>query len=169
MKTKNKYQYPIDKKNIQIILTRESPAHKISRKGEISWDLRNSIDFLCKEGTPIRAAQNGIIAKIRDTQKETYNGSKEPSEEILPQEKQDGNYIVIRHHNDEFSFYGHLKYKGIVVKKEQKVKAGEVIGYSGHTGWSIKPHLHFMVFKFLGKILDEHEGLESLEINWKQS
>ena len=49
-----------------------------------------------------------------------------------------------------FSNYLHLKYKGVLVKKNQEVKKGEIIGFVGETGWTPAPHLHFVVFKIIG-------------------
>ncbi|ADL50762.1 M23 family metallopeptidase [Clostridium cellulovorans] len=56
-----------------------------------------------------------------------------------------GNYVVIKHANDEYSFYGHLIKDSLTVKKGDKVKQGEVIGKVGHTGLSNCPHLHFQL------------------------
>ncbi len=52
-----------------------------------------------------------------------------------------GNYIVIRHAYGFSTCYSHQS-KNLVVKG-QKVKAGEVIGYTGQTGRATTPHLHF--------------------------
>jgi len=91
---------------------------------------------------------------------------KPPTEDILSENEQVGNEIVIKHSNGEFTDYCHLKHKGVLVKPGQKVKAGDIIGYSGNTGWSIKPHLHFVVFKFLKE--EPVKELESLEVQFKE-
>ncbi len=52
-----------------------------------------------------------------------------------------GNYIMIDHGNGKISIYAHLS--GIIVEAGQEVKAGQVIGYVGTTGYSTGPHLHF--------------------------
>ena len=54
-----------------------------------------------------------------------------------------GNVIVIKHDDHLYSVYAHLATKGILVKKGQKVKKGQVIGIVGNTGNSTAPHLHF--------------------------
>jgi murein DD-endopeptidase MepM/ murein hydrolase activator NlpD len=52
-----------------------------------------------------------------------------------------GKMVLIRHHNNLETLYGHLS--EIKVKNGQIVKAGDVIGLSGNTGHSTGPHLHF--------------------------
>ena len=56
------------------------------------------------------------------------------------------NKILILHNDGTFADYSHLKYNGAVVKKGEVVKKGQLIGYSGETGFSSGPHLHFAVF-----------------------
>ena len=52
-----------------------------------------------------------------------------------------GKYIVIRHNNGLETIYGHLSKQ--LVKENQEVRAGEVIGLGGNTGRSTGSHLHF--------------------------
>lgn len=52
-----------------------------------------------------------------------------------------GKYIVIRHPNGLETIYGHLSKQ--LVKEDQNVRAGEVIGLGGNTGRSTGSHLHF--------------------------
>lgn len=52
-----------------------------------------------------------------------------------------GKYIVIRHDNGLETIYGHLSKQ--LVKENQRVKAGDVIGLGGNTGRSFGSHLHF--------------------------
>ena len=54
-----------------------------------------------------------------------------------------GNYIVIKHDNNEYSFYGHMIYHSQTVKKGDFVRQGQIIGKIGNTGKSGSPHLHF--------------------------
>lgn len=54
-----------------------------------------------------------------------------------------GNYIVIEHEHNEYSFYAHFSTNTIKVKKGDHVKQGQVIGLLGNSGNSSAPHLHF--------------------------
>lgn len=62
-----------------------------------------------------------------------------------------GNCIVIRHYNGLETLYGHLS--GRIVTPGQVVKAGELIGFGGSTGYSTGPHLHFET-RYKGEPID---------------
>ncbi len=143
MKTKNIYQLPLDKKEI-IRLDTSSLAHE--------GRLKQAIDFLCKEGTKVHVAFDGEVVQIIDNKTETTKDMNDA-----------GNFILIKHKADEFSHYAHLS--KAVVKMGQKVKKGDLVGYSGNTGFSFGPHLHFSVIKFNTKLRGD---FESLEIRWEK-
>ncbi len=106
--------------------------------------LAEAIDFLMPEGTPLLAVKAGIVWNVKVDSKEGGAGKKYRDLKYL-------NYLTIKHSNGEFSQYAHLKYKGSLVKIGDKVKKGQKIAFSGNTGWSTEPHLHFHVFKLLGQ------------------
>lgn len=56
-----------------------------------------------------------------------------------------GNYVVLKHAHEEYSFYGHLIYQSVMVKKGDQVKQGQPIALLGNTGRSGCPHLHFQL------------------------
>lgn len=62
-----------------------------------------------------------------------------------------GKYIIIRHPNGLETVYGHLSKQ--LVKPDQIVKAGEIIGLGGNTGRSTGSHLHFET-RFLGQFIN---------------
>ena len=56
------------------------------------------------------------------------------------------NSACIRHAGGEFTLYAHLKQGSIVVRKGQRVKAGQLLGKVGNSGSTMSPHLHFCVY-----------------------
>ena len=89
--------------------------------------LHTGMDFSAKTGTPIYATGDGKISKVRKSRR-GY-----------------GNHVIIDHSYGYKTLYAHMtKY---IVKRGQKVKRGEVIGYVGSTGTSVAPHLHYEVHK----------------------
>lgn len=148
-RTKNKYSFPLDISPKVIISYDKSPAH-------INL-LKNAVDFIVEENTPVKAAADGIVVDIKI---DSNLGGKEEKYDTL------GNYIEIQHDNKEYSIYEHLRLNGALVKIGDRVKEGQVIGYSGATGWiaNLGPHLHFDVHKYFGN--DENE-YETLKITWK--
>lgn len=56
-----------------------------------------------------------------------------------------GNYVLIQHDNEEYSFYAHLKHGSILVQVGDVVDTQQKIGEVGNSGNSTEPHLHFHV------------------------
>ncbi len=165
MKTENIYSLPLAKSNILSWKT-DSPAHRKyhSTEHDADYDLTHAIDFLCHTGKPIKVALEGKVIAVVDGITKKWNKFEIPSKDFMKENEQDGNYVLIEHPNKEFSIYSHLQPKKIKVKVGDIIHAGKIIGYSGNNGWSIKPHLHFMVFRFLKPY--PKRDFESLEINW---
>jgi murein DD-endopeptidase MepM/ murein hydrolase activator NlpD len=85
------------------------------------------MDFTAPRGTPIYASGDGVV-KRADSKSSGY-----------------GKHIRIDHGYGYISLYAHLfKYN---VRKNQRVKRGDLIGFVGSTGRSEAPHLHYEVFK----------------------
>lgn len=91
--------------------------------------MHNGLDVKVYVGDTIRSAFDGKVRIVR-TERRGY-----------------GQYVVIRHDNGLETVYGHLSKQ--LVKENQLVKAGEVIGLGGNTGRSTGSHLHFET-RFLG-------------------
>jgi murein DD-endopeptidase MepM/ murein hydrolase activator NlpD len=117
-----------------------APAGPVRQgSGQLSWPLNASIssgfgyrwgrlhagvDMPVPEGTPIHAADSGRVAIAG------WMGGY-------------GNYTCIQHTGSLSTCYGHQS--RIAVSVGQSVSKGQVIGYSGNTGHSTGPHLHFEV------------------------
>ena len=85
------------------------------------------MDFTAPRGTPVYASGDGVVTRA-DSNSSGY-----------------GNHIRIDHGYGYVSLYAHLyKYN---IKKNQKVKRGDLIGFVGSTGRSEAPHLHYEIFK----------------------
>ena len=95
-----------------------------------------SIDFKMPVGTAIHAARAGIVVEIK---KDSNTGGNNRSF------WNDANYILVYHSDGTFGSYLHLRHNGVVVTPGQTIAGGQLIGYSGNTGFSDTPHLHFMV------------------------
>ena len=54
-----------------------------------------------------------------------------------------GNSVILKHANNEYSYYLHLKKGSVVVKAGDRVEKGQKIGEVGQSGNSTEPHLHF--------------------------
>jgi len=97
-----------------------------------------AIDFSMPEGTLILAARDGVVVDIEDSHTEGGTDVR-----LLTQ----ANDVRILHSDGTIASYAHLMPSGVAVKIGQAVKSGEIIGYSGSTGFSSGPHLHFAVTK----------------------
>lgn len=97
-----------------------------------------AVDFPVPIGTPIYAAREGMVVGA-----ESSNTLGAPS----PEYRQFANFVIIEHDDGTMGNYFHLKQGGAAVNVGQKVKQGDLIGYSGNTGYSSGPHLHFSVSK----------------------
>ncbi len=54
-----------------------------------------------------------------------------------------GNYVILKHKGNEYSFYAHMIPGSVTAKRGEKLKQGQVLGRLGNSGNSDAPHLHF--------------------------
>jgi murein DD-endopeptidase MepM/ murein hydrolase activator NlpD len=99
---------------------------------------RFAVDFAMPIGTPVHAARAGRVAAVK--QDSAIGG-------VSKKYRGQGNYVRIRHDDGSWAVYLHLEQHGVVVREGQAVRRGERIGYSGSTGRSALPHLHFHVVR----------------------
>jgi murein DD-endopeptidase MepM/ murein hydrolase activator NlpD len=122
------YSYPFQKGHVFKIS--QGPGGEFSHKDMFAYD------FMMPVGTPIYAARDGVVAVIK-----ADSGVGGPNKKYID----DANYISIYHSDGTIANYLHLNKNGVVVKEGQSVKRGELIAYSGNSGFSSGPHLHFEV------------------------
>lgn len=94
-----------------------------------------ALDFKMPIGDTICSARDGIVVRTEDSF--TESGGKDFRDKA--------NQVVVLHDDGTLAFYVHLKHKGVLVNVGDTIKAGQKIGLSGNTGYSTKPHLHFVV------------------------
>ena len=87
----------------------------------------DGINLAVPEGTPIKAAEDGVVA---------YAGS---------ELKGYGNLVLVRHSNGFVTAYAHAS--DVLVKRGETVKRGQVIAHAGQTGNVTSPQLHFEIRK----------------------
>ena len=105
---------------------RMHPIYKIVR-------FHSGMDFTAPLGTDVYATGDGTISVVQSSQRGL------------------GKHIVIDHGFGYTSVYAHLN--GFNVRKGQKVRRGDIIGYVGNTGTSVANHLHYEI-KLNGNYVD---------------
>ena len=85
-------------------------------------------------GTPIYAANNGVVVSTADGYPANYHNCYGKG--------MTGNHVYINHNNGYYTTYLHMR-PGILVQEGQTVVRGQLIGYMGNSGCSFGEHLHF--------------------------
>jgi len=127
-----------DSKVIQQAEDDDAVAPDATGIGKMRWPVRgrvisnfgggkDGVDIAVPEGTPVKAAENGVVIYAGDGLKEF------------------GNTVLVRHENGLVTVYGHTS--SIEVQRGQKVKRGQEIALSGMSGTTDSPKLHFEVRK----------------------
>lgn len=133
--------YTPPKKDQKVIQQAESDAAEAPDStgiGKMRWPVRGrvisgyksgtgGIDIAVPEGTPVKAAENGVVIYAGDGLKEF------------------GNTVLVRHEDGLVTVYGHAS--SLEVQRGQKVKRGQEIARSGMSGTTDAPKLHFEVRK----------------------
>jgi hypothetical protein len=105
--------------------------------GKFSHQNAFSLDFSLKQGDQVFAARAGKVVQVI-----TKNNQNCPRKECA----KFNNEITIMQSDGTLAEYVHLKQNGSVVQLGEDILKGQLIGYSGSTGWTNGPHLHFSVF-----------------------
>lgn len=103
----------------------------------------NGVDFRASRGTPVKSVLSGTVEGTGNTdeQKGCYSY---------------GKWVLIKHPNGLSSLYAHLDL--IKVSAGQTVTTGEIIGYSGQTGYSTGPHLHLTLYASQGVVIQKYSS-----------
>lgn len=101
------------------------------------------VDFSMPEGEPIRSIQNGVVEKVVDYGNQNI-----------------GKGVLVKWEDGKTAIYGHMS--EIEVREGEIVSAGDLLGYSGNTGHSTAPHLHFGL-KENGHFIDPSPYVEQIQ------
>ena len=123
--------YPVD----VVKITQLFGMTAFAKTGIYNGEGHNGVDFGAAIGTPVKAALSGIVKGTGDTDTACPHASF-------------GKWVFIQHDNGLSTIYAHLSL--IKVSEGESVTTGEVIGYSGNTGFTTGPHLHFGVYATQG-------------------
>lgn len=102
--------------------------------------LAYSFDFQLAVGTPVKAVRGGWIAAVV-----SHFGKGGAKQYLAPR----ANFVAVKHDDGSYARYYHLKKKGVPHSLGTRVEAGQVVGYSGNTGYTGGPHLHVDVVNIL--------------------
>jgi murein DD-endopeptidase MepM/ murein hydrolase activator NlpD len=95
----------------------------------------NGVDFRASVGTPVKAAGSGVVTGTGNT-------------DLIPKCYSYGQWVLIDHKNGLSSLYAHLSL--IKVSPGRTVATGDLVGYSGDSGYATGPHLHMTVYATQG-------------------
>ena len=106
---------------------------KLSHTGDDEY----AIDFSFATGTPVLAAREGVVVTTEG--RFSQGGATQYFRNRV-------NSVRVRHSDGTIGEYDHFRLNGVVVQEGQRVKRGDLIGYSGATGFVTGAHLHFTVY-----------------------
>jgi len=118
-----------------IKITQKFGDTNFAKSGAYNGKGHNGVDFRASMGTEVFSAGRGKVVGIGNT--DSIYGCYSY-----------GKWIMIEHGNGISTLYAHLSL--IKVNNGQNIEAGDIIGYSGNTGYSTGPHLHFSVYATQG-------------------
>ncbi len=120
-------QWPLD----SVRITQYFGNTPFAAAGAYNGKGHNGIDFAAPIGTPVRAALGGTVMGTGNT--DAVRGC-----------YSFGKWVMIKHNNGLSTMYAH--FSQISVSEGQAVSTGQLLGYSGETGYATGPHLHFGVY-----------------------
>ncbi len=125
-------------------------CHPLNGRGWLSQGIRGrthqgrmeyAYDLAADIGTPVYAMRPGRVIAVQDKYPDTGGGKENISK---------FNYVWVEHDGGYRSAYIHLQQgfvRNVGIKAGDWVESGQLIGYSGNSGWSTGPHLHLEVQK----------------------
>jgi murein DD-endopeptidase MepM/ murein hydrolase activator NlpD len=121
------FRWPLDKPYI----TQYFGYTKFALSGAYNGNAHNGVDMGTAVGTKVYAPLTGTVRNVGNT-------------DVVPGCYSWGKWVLIDHPNGLSSMFAHLSQQSVT--PGQQVKTGDIIGYSGNTGYSTGPHLHYTVY-----------------------
>lgn len=122
------FRWPLD----NVIITQQFGYTKFALANSVYRNnLHNGIDLGTPVGSKVYSPLTGTIRNVGDT-------------DAVPGCYSWGKWILVDHPNGLSTLFAHLSHIGVT--PGQKVKTGDIIAYSGNTGYSTGPHLHYTLY-----------------------
>jgi murein DD-endopeptidase MepM/ murein hydrolase activator NlpD len=122
-------------------------SHNLANNNHMSFDFKMPI------GTSVVAIADGKVIFVTEHFKDNIDMA-----------YQQANLIAIEHKGGIISWYAHLQFQGVKVKVDDEVLQGDVIGFSGNSGDSAYPHLHFYAQQLTQTCFDANKGTANLAL-----
>jgi len=139
-------KYPAPRTNIlswpldSVYITQKFGKTVAAKKLYVSGS-HNGVDFRASVGTKVKNVLDGTVVGTGNT--DLYQGC-----------YSFGKWVMVRHDNGLSTIYGHLSV--ISVTNSQRLQTGDIIGYSGNTGYSTGPHLHISLYATQGVRIEKY-------------
>ena len=154
--TRNGYILPFENNGVNIFQGYNGRfSHSIlefNGSNRFTHDDRFSVDFALPLGTPIVASKDGIVDLCFDKSDDFYDGL-----DIFKGIMLWTNSLYLNHFDETFTLYSHLGKGSLKVEKGEFVKKGQIIAYTGKSGWiGPTPHIHFSALRFENSLKKLH-------------
>ena len=128
--------WPLDSVYITQKFGKTVGAEKLYASGS-----HNGVDFRATTGTKVKNVLAGDVVGTGNT--DAYPGC-----------YSFGKWVMVKHNNGLSTIYGHLSV--ISVSNGQRLDTGDLVGFSGNTGYSTGPHLHISVYATQGVRIEKY-------------
>lgn len=142
----DKDKYPAPKNGIlswpldNVYITQKFGKTVDSQKLYVSGS-HNGVDFRASVGTKIKNVLDGTVVGTGNT-------------DLYPGCYSFGKWVMVRHDNGLSTIYGHMSVISTVTG--QRLQTGDLVGYSGNTGYSTGPHLHISLYATQGVRIEKY-------------
>jgi murein DD-endopeptidase MepM/ murein hydrolase activator NlpD len=124
-----------------------SPGRMDYEGGTHAQDGHRGMDFALlsfhtmDSGVITRAAADGVVSQLEWTKFDRN---------VLGPFPDQGNQVILRHADNSFTYYWHLRKNSLTVQLGDTVSQGEMLGLTGSSGFSFQAHTHFEIGFFSG-------------------